>query len=38
MSLKEESEVLNIAQTVYSFVSLALPQDVLEVLVPLLQK
>ena len=35
---KEESEIIDIAEIVYKFVSLALPQDTLDLLLPLLQK
>lgn len=35
---KEESEIVDIAEIVYKFVSLALPQDTMDLLLPLLQK
>ena len=35
---KEESEIIDIAEIVYKFVSLALPQDTMDLLLPLLQK
>ena len=35
---KEESEIVDIAAIVYKFVSLALPQDTMDLLLPLLQK
>jgi len=35
---KEGTEVADIAQTVYKFVALALPQDTMDLLIPLLEK
>jgi len=36
--IKEENELLDIAQIVYRYVELATPQDAWEILLPLIQK